>query len=143
MLMSALVVLALPWSADGQAPAAKNLAPNPSFETGAKGAAADWRFWGWAPEGMARTAAGEWDQTVARTGAASLKITNGGPKDVGTWCNRQGQGFIPVTPGKVYTVSIHMKVESVDAAVSTNFRLGFCTIGADGKVTYFPAETRR
>ena len=138
-----MAALAPSWSADSQAPAAKNLAPNPSFETGDKGTAADWRFWAYAPEGVARTAAGSWDQTVARTGVASLKITNGGPRDVGTWCNRTPSGFISVTPGNVYTVSVHMKVASVDAAVSTNFRMGFCTIAADGKVTYFPAETRR
>ncbi|HCU35779.1 MAG TPA: hypothetical protein DGT21_10065, partial [Armatimonadetes bacterium] len=120
-----------------------NLARNGSMEHGQGEAVDDWRFWGWAPEGEPRTARGEWDRTVARTGSASLKIINDGPKDVGTWCNRQDDGFIPVEAGRVYTVSAWMMVESVDTRPSTAFRCGFCTIGADGKPEYFPAETRK
>lgn len=123
--------------------ARKNLVRNASLEEGADGAPTDWRFWGWAPEGVPRTASGLQDGTVARTGAASLKIINEGAKDVGTWTNRQGNGFIPIEPGKVYTVSAYMRVESLNAPLATAFRCGFCTIDAQGKVTYFPAETRR
>ena len=119
-----------------------NLARNSSMEDGADDTVADWRFWGWAPEGELRTAKGFWDKTISRTGAASLKIINAGPKDVGTWTNRRGDGFIPVEPGKTYTVSAWMMVESVDDPVRTHFRCGFCTIDAEGKPTYFPAETR-
>ncbi len=136
-----LCSVAGPVAADAVAGA--NLATNPSMEDGADGAPAGWRFWGWAPEGEPRTARGEWDRTVAHTGSASLKVINEGPKDIGTWCNRQSDGFISVEPGKVYTVSAWMMVESVDTRPSTAFRCGFCSIGADGKPEYFPAETRK
>ena len=136
-----MVAIGALWADDTPAPA--NLARNGSMEQGQGEAVDNWRFWAWAPEGEPRTARGAWDHTVARTGSASLKIINEGPKDVGTWCNRQGDGFIPVEAGKVYTVSAWMMVEAVDSQPSTAFRCGFCTIGADGKPEYFPAETRK
>ena len=122
---------------------ADNLASNPSFEDGADGAAADWRFWAWAPEGVARTSTGAWDRTVAHSGDYSAKIVNEGEQDVGTWTNREGNGFIEVEPGEIYTVSVWMMVESVDPQPRTNFRVGFSTIGDDGEVSYLPADTRR
>jgi len=121
----------------------KNLVRNPSLEEGAGDVATDWRFWGWAPEGVPSTARGRRDTTVARTGAAALTIINEGEKDVGTWTNREGHGFIAVEPGKVYTVSAYMRVEALDSPLTTAFRCGFCTMDAAGKVTYLPAETRR
>ena len=136
-----MVVAALAW-ADDATPAA-NLARNPSMEDGTGGTVSDWRFWGWAPAGVPRTASGSWDGTVARTGNASLKIVNEGAQDVGTWTNRQGDGFIPVEPGKTYTVTAWMKVDSVVPRVVTHFRCGFGTMDAEGEMTFFPAETRR
>jgi hypothetical protein len=124
-------------------PAGPNLLRNPSFEEGAKDAPAAWRFWGWAPEGEPRTAKGIWDRSVARTGQASLKIINENPRDIGTWTNREGAGFVPVQPGQVYTVSLYMKVEALQTPLSTHFRCGFSSLDAEGKVTYLPAEVRR
>ena len=142
VILVAFFILPSLWAGDG-AKARANLVRNSSMEAGSGNAVADWRFWGWAPEGVARTARGEWDRTVARTGSASLKIINGGERDVGTWTNRQGKGFIPVKPGAVYTVSAYLLVESLESPVSTHFRAGFCSIGAEGEVAYFPAQTRK
>ena len=124
-------------------PEAANLAPNPSFEVGADGTVALWHFWAWAPEGVDRTSTGSWDETVARTGDHSLRITNESETDVGTWTNRKGDGFIPVEPGQVYTVSVWMMVDSIETDPATDFRVGFASIDEEGEVTYFPAETRK
>ncbi|MFP3905359.1 MAG: carbohydrate binding domain-containing protein, partial [Armatimonadota bacterium] len=119
-----------------------NLAPNPSFEQGTDGNVTDWRFWAWAPEGEPRTSEGVWDNSVGRTGSSSLKVINESEKDIGTWTNRRGDSFIPVEPGSIYTVSAYFMVESADPVMTTNFRVGFCTIGDDGEVTYMPKEMR-
>ena len=83
--------------------AADNLAPNPSLAEGAGGTPAQWRFWGWAPEGAPCTSTGAWDRVVDGDGTNSLRINNPGERDVGTWTNRQDDGFIPVEPGPGYT----------------------------------------
>ncbi len=138
------IALMLPCTSPGDdAPVGENLVSNPSIEEGADDAPADWRFWGWAPEGMPRTSTGVWDSEVARTGERSLKIVNPAASDVGTWTNREGDGFIPVEPGEVYTASAWMMVESVEPGQFTNFRAGFCRIDADGEISYLPADTRR
>ncbi|MFH1905158.1 MAG: carbohydrate binding domain-containing protein, partial [bacterium] len=118
----------------------KNLAPNPSLEQGEGNKVIGWAFWGWAPEGVKRTAKGIWDKEVARTGKCSLKVINESETDVGTWDNGHGGAFIPVEAGKSYTVSIYMKVDSLEYPLRTNFRIGFCKVEP---LKYIKSETTR
>ena len=135
------VVLMVPAGTRAQ-DAEANLAPNPTFSQGADGRAAGWAFWGWAREGVKRTSTGTWDRQVGRTDSFSLRIVNASPTDVGTWDNRHSNTFIPVHAGRAYTVSAYLRVASADPVMRTNFRAGFCTLGEDGKPSYFGAEHR-
>ena len=120
-----------------------NLAPNPSFEQGHAGKVAGWAFWGWAPPGANRTAKGVWADDLARTGSRSLKVVNAAVTDVGTWDNGHGGAPIPIEAGTTYTVSVHMRVESLANSLRTNFRFGFMRFDASGKPVYLKSDVTK
>ncbi|MFH1905385.1 MAG: carbohydrate binding domain-containing protein [bacterium] len=104
----------------------KNLAPNASFEQGEGNKVIGWAFWAWAPKGVKATSKGIWDNTVAHTGTHSLKIQGTEAKQVGDWDNKHGGELIPVEEGKVYTVSVWIKTQTIpNEGVVKRFGIGF------------------
>lgn len=90
-----------------------NLMSNPSFENAQDGKAPGWGFQQWAPGGVKRTASGALDTSVARTGAASLRIEATGDKQFGQWQNVFGKLFapVPVKGGRKYLVVWYVKTD--------------------------------
>ncbi|MFH1904379.1 MAG: carbohydrate binding domain-containing protein, partial [bacterium] len=91
----------------------KNLAPNPSFEQGEGNKVISWAFWAWAPKGVKATSKCIRDDTVAHTGTHSLKVQGMEAKQTGVWDNQHGGELIPVEEGKVYTVSVWIKTQTI------------------------------
>ncbi len=84
-----------------------SLAPNPSFEQGAGEEPADWSYYSW------QDSRGWWDTEHAHTGARSLGLE--GPN--GGWST-----VVPVTPGAVYTLSLHYRAEGGPSRVTVFVR---------------------
>lgn len=96
LIVMTVVLLVIGCVAVGQDAVTASLAPNPSFEDGADGQPEGWSYYSW------RDSEGWWDAEHAHSGRRSLGLS--GPN--GGW-----SAVVPVTPGAVYTLTLHYRAE--------------------------------
>ena len=101
------LILLVAGCAAAQEPEFVSLVPNPSFEQGAGDDPADWSYYSW------RDSRGWWDAEHAHAGSRSLGLE--GPN--GGWST-----VVPVTPGRVYTLSLHYRAEGGPSRVTVFVR---------------------
>ncbi len=95
-----------------------NFAQNPSFESDRDH---DEGPDGWTPNAFDSAATLAWDKSVARTGRASLEISDPGTADSKDWqksAARWTSGKRPVEPGTGYTLEVWVKTQDVTGRAS-------------------------